>query len=62
MTDAAKKARNEYLKKWRLANKEKVHNYLRAWRAANPDKVRKYNETFWEKKAAELEANDEKNS
>lgn len=47
MTDAAKKLRREYLKKWR---------------AANPDKVRKHNENFWEKKAAELEASDEKNS
>lgn len=27
--------------------------YARAWRAANRDKVKQYNETYWQKKAAQ---------
>ncbi|MCD7944221.1 MAG: hypothetical protein LUH43_04960 [Clostridia bacterium] len=41
MTEAAKKARNAYLKKWRKAN---------------PDKTKAIRERYWEKRAAELEA------
>ena len=41
MTNEAKKARNEYAKRWR---------------AKNPDKVKKINETYWAKKAKENEA------
>lgn len=37
-TEEARKARNEY---------------ARAWRAANKDKVRQYNENYWQKKAAQ---------
>lgn len=37
MTEAEKKARNEYFRKWRAAHK---------------DKVRQYNENYWNKKAA----------
>ena len=37
MTEAWKKARNEYFRKWRAAHK---------------DKVRQYNENYWNKKAA----------
>lgn len=40
MTEAAKKARREYLNKWRKAN---------------PDKVKKQQEDYWERKAAKAE-------
>ena len=36
--EEARKARNEY---------------ARAWRAANRDKIRQYNENYWMKKAAQ---------
>lgn len=40
MTDDARKAKNEYLRRWRAAHKEKV---------------REYNDRYWNKKAATAE-------
>jgi hypothetical protein len=39
LSEAARKARNEYNRKWRLKN---------------PDKVKQYFQDYWERKAAEL--------
>ena len=39
-----------------LSSKEVKNLYLREWRAKNKEKVRKYNETYWQKKAKEMEA------
>ena len=41
ISEAARTARNEYYKRWR---------------AANPDKVRAKNARYWERKAAQMEA------
>lgn len=41
MTEAAKKARREYIRKWRRDH---------------PEKVRETNRRYWEKKAAQMEA------
>ena len=40
MTEAAKNAKKQYMKKWR---------------DANPEKVKKHQEDYWERKAAEAE-------
>ena len=40
MTDSATKAKREYMRKWRAANK---------------DKVKAHQQKYWERKAAEME-------
>lgn len=40
MSEEARKARNEYMRNWRRANK---------------DKVKQYNKTYWEKKVNEMD-------
>lgn len=50
-----RKAKREYMRKYREKNKEKVNKLNREWRKANPEKVKEYQERFWEKKAKELE-------
>ena len=52
MTDEAKKARNEYMRKWREENKEKVKEYNRNYRNRHKDRTVKSNERYWEKVAA----------
>lgn len=47
MTDTATKAKREYMRKWRAANK---------------DKVKAHQQKYWERKAAELEAKEEKDN
>ncbi|WP_176538746.1 hypothetical protein [Bacillus cereus] len=43
------------MEKEKCSLKEARNSYLRKWRAANRDKVKKYNETYWQKKAKEME-------
>lgn len=43
------------MEKAELSSKEVKNLYLRKWRAKNKDKVKKYNETYWQKKAKEME-------
>lgn len=43
MTDEARKAKNEYMKQWRLKNYEK-----------NKEKVKKYNAEYWQRKSEKL--------
>ena len=66
MTDAAKEARREYMRKWReenrqsireynrnwrRANRDAMNRYAKEWRDANPDKVKGYRESYWERRA-----------
>lgn len=51
LTDEAKEARREYMRRWRRNNRDAMNQYAKAWRDANPDKVRGYRESFWERKA-----------
>ena len=55
MTEAALKARKAYMREWKAKNREKLQDYQKKWRKENPEKVKQYNETYWAKKAAELE-------
>jgi len=56
MSEAAKKARSEYKKRY-LRNmtpeqKQKKAEHLKAWKQRNPEKVRQYNIDYWERRAA----------
>lgn len=51
MTDAARKAHNDYMAEYRQKNKERLAEYRREWARRNPDKIRSYREKAWEKKA-----------
>lgn len=66
MNEAAKRARREYSKQYREANKEKiaqakreyyqenkdkVNAYIKQWKRNNPDKIKEYTETYWTRKA-----------
>lgn len=61
MTEEARKTMNDYQRKWRKANQEKLKEYRiryreksreckRKWRAANPEKTKEYQKRYWEKK------------
>lgn len=52
MSEAARKARAEYMRKYRAEHKEKINEQERARRKANPDRYRMYQENYWNKKAA----------
>lgn len=51
MTEAARKAKAEYMKAWRAKNKDRIKVYFKNWREANPDKVRAADERYWERVA-----------
>lgn len=53
MSDAAREAKNAYLREWRRKNPDKVREYIRKWRKNNPEKVREINQRYWERRAAE---------
>ena len=46
----------EYMRKYRAENAEKIKARHKAWRDANPDKVREYQEKYWAKRLAEVQA------
>ncbi len=69
MDEKAKRARREYQRKYRQANRDqinkkrrewnaknadKVSKWRKAWNEANPDKVRAIEERYWQKKAQEM--------
>lgn len=51
MSDEAKKARNEYQKKWREKNRERLREYHKKWRKENKEKVNEAINRYWEKRA-----------
>ena len=69
LTDAAKEARREYMRKWReenrqsireynrnwrRANRDAMNQYAKNWRDANPEKTKGYRESYWERKAEQI--------
>lgn len=73
MNDQAKKLRNEYAKKYREKNKDKLKAYQKEWRNAHreelnekrrqwakdhPDKIKEYNDNYWERLAERNESVD----
>ena len=59
MSEAARKARNEYMRKWRSKpeNKLKEQQYKKEWesRPENKGKRKIYQNRYWERKAKEME-------
>jgi len=53
--DIIKKAKNEYYKQYRDANKDKINAYQRQWRAEHKDKARQYFKRYWLKKAKQIQ-------
>ena len=51
MSDAAKAARCEYMRQYRLANGDRLRMQARERYKREPERHRKYNERTWEKKA-----------
>ena len=51
MTEEAKQARKEYMKKWQAENRDHVNDYMKQYRAKHPEKVKQYNQSYWERKA-----------
>jgi hypothetical protein len=50
----AKALKQEYMAKWRAANREKINAYSRQWRFDNKEKVQSYYENYWLRKVDEL--------
>lgn len=53
MTEEARKVKNEYMKEWRKANRQKQNEYHKKWRENNKDKVKEYQDNYWLRKAGE---------
>jgi hypothetical protein len=53
ISEEAKKARRDYMRKWREKNKDRVREYHRQWRKENPDKIAAAQERYWIKKYKE---------
>ena len=53
LTEEAKNARREYMRRWRKDHRFSLREYQRNWRAQNPGLVREYQERYWAKKAFE---------
>lgn len=54
MTESAKKARALAMKKYQETHRKQINDYQKKWREKNPDKVKEYNSRHWEKKAKEM--------
>ena len=59
LSQEAREARRAYKRRWREKNRERIREYDREWRKKNQDKVREYEKRYWERKAAEQQAEQE---
>ena len=66
MSEAAKAARAEYLRKYRANRTEdqkaKARAYKRKWDKQHPDKQAEYTQRYWERKAAQAAQADTNNA
>lgn len=58
MSEKAKAARREYMRKYREKNREKLNKQAREWARNNKDKIKEYKNRHFEKMADEMEAAD----
>jgi hypothetical protein len=58
MSEEAKAAKREYMRKYREKNRERMNETHRAWRKSNRHKIEEYNERFWNKKAKEMQVDE----
>ena len=50
-----KRAKREYLRKYRENNRDKINAYHKEYRQAHKDKIKEYNQNYWKRKAKDLE-------
>lgn len=55
LSERAKEARREYMRKYRAENRDRLNAQRREWNKKNPDKVRMYKENYFEKLAERYE-------
>lgn len=55
LSPEAKKVRAEYMRNYRLENKERIAMRNAEWRKENPEKLKLAQNRYWEKKAKEQE-------
>ena len=53
LTEEAKNARREYMRRWRKDHRFSIREYQRNWRKQNPMRLMEYQERYWAKKAFE---------
>ena len=54
MDDDAKKARREYSRKYREANRDKINAKKREWASRNRDKTKQHTADYWKRKAQDI--------
>lgn len=54
LSDEAKQARNEYMKRYRSENRERLLQKQRQHYHANKDRYKEYQQRYWDKKGKEL--------
>lgn len=54
LSSEAKKLKQEYFRKYREKNREKINAYRREYYKANSKRVNSYNDRYWENKAESL--------
>lgn len=54
LSSEAKKLKQEYFRKYREKNREKINAYRREYYKANSKRVNSYNDKYWENKAESL--------
>ena len=57
MTDAGKNARNEYYRKYREKNRDRVNQLHREWSRKHPERIKEYNDAHWDKIGKQNEEN-----
>lgn len=56
MSEAARVARNAYMRNYRAKNRRKISEYEKEWREKNPEKVKIYKERYFENLAKRQKA------
>jgi len=51
LSKAARELKNEYARKWKAQNRDKINQYHKQWRERNKDKMKYYDMVYWERKA-----------
>lgn len=55
MSEKAKAARLEYMRRYRAENRDSINEYQRKWKKENPEKVKEYQNRMFEKLAEQYE-------
>ena len=55
-SEAARRARNDYIRKYNQEHREQVRAYHNKWQHEHPEKVKQYHRDYWERQAAKKAA------